>query len=64
MLLDFSDPASALWWITLGKLIIGAGLLTIIVGSLYRFQGVVLTTMGVLLASNVVCLMLIMAMTQ
>jgi hypothetical protein len=58
----FGDPISALWWLTILKIVIGLGMFGVLVGSLYRFKKGILTVMGLLLISNLLCLYLIMGL--
>jgi threonine/homoserine/homoserine lactone efflux protein len=58
----FGDPISALWWLTILKIVIGLGMFGVLVGSLYRFKKGILTVMGLLLISNLLCLYVIMGL--
>lgn len=50
-------------WTAFGKLVIGAGLLVIVALSVYRFKGLILTVMGLLLLSNLITLAVIAGLT-
>lgn len=58
------DPASILFWITIGKIVVGCGLLSVLVGAVYKFRSVIFTIMGFMLLSNLLCLYLIMGLTR
>lgn len=49
-------------WLTVLKIVVGIGMFGVLVGSLYRFHASILTIMGILLVSNLLCLYIIMGM--
>lgn len=57
------DPVTALWWITVGKILVGLMLLGIVATSIYRFKGLVVSVMGLLLFSNLLTLVIIAGLT-
>ena len=56
------DPISALTWLTVARIIVGAGMLFILAGSLYKFKKSILTIMGILMLTNFMCLIVLMGM--
>lgn len=51
---------NTLAWLTVIKIIIGMGLGFVLIGSLYKFKRVIMTTFGLLLLSNLGVLYLVM----
>lgn len=58
----YTDPISALAWLTIFRVIIGVGMMGVLVGGLYKFKRSILTVMGLLLISNLLCLYIIFGM--
>jgi hypothetical protein len=55
-----TDILETLWWITVLKIVIGAGLGVVLIGSLYKFRKGIMTVFGLLLLSNLLTLYFIM----
>jgi hypothetical protein len=60
--MDENAALYTLWWMTVAKIFIGMGLGAVLLGSLYKFKRVIMTTFGVLLLSNLIVLYLVIAM--
>jgi hypothetical protein len=59
---ELSDPVVQLAILTVLRTIIGAGMIFVLVGSLYQFKKSILTLMGFMLISNFLCLVIILGM--
>ena len=60
--MDENAALHTLWWMTVVKIFIGMGLGAVLIGSLYKFKKVIMTTFGILLVSNLLVLYLVMVM--
>lgn len=50
------DALETIWYLTMVKIVVGAAMGFVIVGSLYKFKKAIMTAYGILLLSNLVVL--------
>lgn len=60
MYYDPQEALQALWWLTIAKVVVGAGLGLVLIASLYKFKRIIMTVFGALLLSNLVILYIIL----
>ena len=60
--MDMNATLTTLWWLTIVKIFIGAGLGFVLIGSLYKFKAAIMTVFGVLLVSNLLVLYLVLVL--
>ncbi len=61
-MIDPKQALETLWYLTLLKIAIGAGLGVVLIGSLYKFQRTIMTIFGLLLLSNLMVLYLVLGL--
>jgi hypothetical protein len=54
------EALQTIYWMSILKIFIGAGLGAVLIGSLYKFKKAIMTTFGILLLSNLLTLYIIM----
>lgn len=54
----------AVWFLTLTKMLLGAALGVVLLGSLYKFKKFIMTVFGILLLSNLIVLYLVMGIIE
>ena len=62
--MDENAALYTLWWMTIAKIFIGMGLGAVLLGSLYKFKKVIMTTFGILLLSNLAVLYIVMILVS
>lgn len=55
------EALQAIWWLTVIKIVVGAGFGAVLLISLYKFKTFIMTMFGLLLLSNLVVLYIVLA---